>query len=143
MTVQPYLFFEGRAEEAIGFYRTALDAKVEDLMRFKDAPPAPPGQQAEGCAPMPGSGDAVMHASIHVGDAVVMLSDGMCQGKASFQGFSLAVTVPDEATADRYFGALAEGGEIRMPLGPTFFAKKFGMVADKFGVAWMIMLPQG
>ena len=141
MTVQPYLFFNGRCEEAIAFYRAALDAEVQDLMRFKDAPPNPGGQPAEGCGPAPGSEDMIMHASMTIGGSLVMASDGMSQGPAAFQGFSLAVSVTDEATATRYFHALAEGGQIQMPLGPTFFAKTFGVVADRFGVSWMILLP--
>ena len=136
MQVQPYLFFEGRTEEALEFYRKTLGAKVEMLMRFKDAPePPPPGQ----CAP--GSMDKVMHASFRIGDSELMASDGMCSGKPSFQGFSLSVSAPDEAEAKRMFGELSEGGKVFMPLGKTFFSPSFGMVADRFGVSWMVMVP--
>lgn len=133
MLIQPYLFFDGRCEEALEFYKKALDAKVEMLMRYKEAPdPPPPGMVA------PGSENKVMHASMRIGDAVVMASDGGCRGNPSFAGFSLSITVPDAAAANRVFNALAEGGQVQMPLGKTFWAPLFGMVADRFGVGWMI-----
>jgi len=137
MQVQPYLFFEGRCEEAIEFYRKALGAKVEMMMRFKDSPePIQPGM----CAP--GSEDKVMHASFKVGDSAIMASDGRATGKPVFQGVALSLTVPTEAEADRKFGALADGGQVQMPLGKTFFSPRFGMVADRFGVSWMVIVPQ-
>jgi PhnB protein len=139
MLVQPYLFFEGRCEEALDFYRRALGAEVTMLMRFKEAPEQPP----PGAVP-PGSENKVMHAAFRIGETTVMASDGHCQQKASFQGFSLSISVDDEATADRLFAALADGGQVRMPLGKTFFSPKFGMVADRFGVGWMvIVVPPG
>lgn len=135
MQVEPYLFFEGRCEEAVELYRSALGAEVEMIMRFKDSPePADP----EMCPP--GAGDKVMHASFHIGDTRVMASDGMCSGKPGFQGVSLSITVPDEATADRFFAALGDGGQVQMPLTKTFFSPRFGMVADRFGVSWMIVV---
>ena len=135
MQIQPYLFFEGRAEEAIEFYRNALGAKVEMLMHFKDSPePPPPGE----CAP--GSDDKVMHASLRIGDSTVMMSDGRCSGQPSFQGFSLSLSASSQAEAERWFAALSDGGQVQMPLGQTFFARRFGMVADRFGVSWMIIL---
>lgn len=137
MQIQPYLFFDGRCEEAVEFYRKALGAKVEMLMRYKDSPDPPP----PGMVP-PGSENKVMHASLRVGDAVLMASDGHCQGKPSFQGFSLSLDASSEAEADRLFNALADGGKVQMPLGKTFFSPRFGMVADRFGVAWMIIVPQ-
>jgi len=136
MPIQPYLFFEGRCEEAIEFYRSALGAKVEMLLRYKDSPELPP----PGMLP-PGSENKVMHAALSVDDASLLVSDGHCQGKPGFQGFSLSLTAKDEAAAKRLFGALAEGGEVRMPLGKTFFSPCFGMVADRFGVGWMIIVP--
>jgi PhnB protein len=139
MLVQPYLFFDGRCEEALDFYRRALGAEVTMLMRFKEAPEQPP----PGAVP-PGSENKVMHAAFRIGETTVMASDGHCQQKASFQGFSLSISVNDEATADRLFAALADGGQVRMPLGKTFFSPKFGMVADRFGVGWMvIVVPPG
>jgi PhnB protein len=133
MAIQPYLFFEGRCEEAIEFYRRALGAKVEVMMRYKDGPePPPPGMLP------PGSESKVMHASFQIGDATVLASDGRCSGKPHFEGFGLSLTVADEAQADRYFNALADGGEVRAPLTKTFFSPRFGMVADRFGVGWMI-----
>jgi PhnB protein len=131
--VQPYLFFDGRCEEAIEFYRGALGAKVEMLMRFKESPE--PEHLPPGADP-----DKVMHCCLRIGEASVMASDGMCQGQASFQGFALTLTAADEAEADRLFGALAEGGQVKMPLGKTFFSPRFGMVADRFGVSWMIIV---
>jgi PhnB protein len=133
MAIQPYLFFNGRCDEAIAHYQRALDAKVEMLMRYRESPePAPPGMLP------PGSQDKVMHASVRIGDAIVMMSDGRCTGEAKFDGFSLSIAVRDEATAKRCFAALAEGGEVRMPLGRTFWSPCFGMVADRFGVGWMV-----
>lgn len=134
MYVEPYLFFDGRCEEAIEFYKNALGAKVEMLMRFKDSPE--PSQMEL----PPGSENKVMHSSFHVGDTRVMASDGMCQGSPSFQGVSLSITVPDLAEAERRFNALAEGGQVQQPLIKTFFSPGFGMVADRFGVGWMIVV---
>jgi PhnB protein len=135
MQVQPYLFFEGRCEEAIELYRSALGAEVEMLMRYKDSPEPP---KPEMCPP--GSEDRVMHASFRIGETVVMASDGLSSGRPSFQGVSLSISVPDEATADRFFAALADGGQVQMPLSKTFFSSCFGMVADRFGVSWMIVV---
>jgi len=135
MQVQPYLFFDGRCEEAIEFYRRALKAEVTMLMRYKESPDAPP----PGTIP-PGSENKVMHASLRIGDSVVMASDGNCAGKPSFQGFSLSITVTNEAEAERTFAALADGGSVQMPLGKTFFSPRFGMVTDRFGVAWMVVV---
>jgi PhnB protein len=135
MPIQPYLFFEGRTEEAVEFYKKALGAKVEMLMRNKDSPePPPPGM----CPP--GSEDKVMHACFRIGDGAVMASDGRCTGKPNFQGFSLSVNAADESDAKRKFAALSEGGQVHMPLGKTFFSPCFGMVADRFGVSWMIIV---
>jgi PhnB protein len=133
MNVQPYLFFDGRCEEAIEFYKKALGAKVEMLLRFKECP----DQEHK---PSPDTADKVMHSSLRIGETTIMASDGHCQGKPSFQGFSLSLPVASEAEADRLFGALAEGGEVRMPLAKTFFSPKFGMVADRFGVSWMVLV---
>ena len=131
--LQPYLFFNGRCEEALDFYKQALGAEVTMLMRFKDAPePAQPGMSA------PGSENKVMHASFNVAGTTVMASDGRCQGKPQFEGFSLSVTVPDVADAEKLFTALGQGGQVQMPLTKTFFSPRFGMVADRFGVSWMV-----
>jgi len=135
MQVQPYLFFDGRCEEAVEFYKGALGAEVEMLMRFQDSPDPPP----PGMVP-PGSEDKVMHTCFRIGDTAVMASDGRCQGQPSFQGFSLSLTAADEAEADRLFAALGEGGQVQMPLGKTFFSPRFGMVADRFGVSWMVVV---
>jgi PhnB protein len=133
MQIQPYLFFDGRCEEAIEFYRQALGAQVDMLMRFKDSPEPPAGD----CAPA--SGDKVMHAALRIGDSVLMASDGMAAGNSpEFKGFSLSINLADEAQARRVFDALALGGTIVMPLDKTFFASIFGMVGDRFGVQWMV-----
>lgn len=135
MQVQPYLFFDGRCEEAIEFYKKTLGAKVEMLMRFKESPePPPPGCMA------PGTEDKVMHACLRIGDTAVMASDGQCGGKPSFQGVSLSITAPTEADADRMFNALADGGQVQMPLAKTFFSPRFGVVADRFGMSWMVIV---
>ena len=134
MNVQPYLFFDGRAEEAIEFYKKAIGAQVEMMMRWKDSP------EKVGCTPQ--NENKVMHASVKVGDVVVMASDGRCEGKPDFKGFALALTAKTEAEADKLFDALSAGGQVQMPLAKTFFSPKFGMCADKFGVGWMIMVGQ-
>jgi PhnB protein len=134
MQVQSYLFFDGRCEEAVEFYRSKLGAEVTMMMRFKESPEPP----APGMTP-PGSENKIMHCSFRIGGTEVMASDGMCSGKPSFQGFSLALSVPNEAEADRLFAALSEGGQVQMPLARTFFSPRFGMVADRFGVSWMVV----
>lgn len=135
MQVQPYLFFDGRCGEAIEFYKSRLGARVDMLMRYKDSPEPP----QPGMCP-PGAEDKIMHSSIRIGDTTVMLSDGLCQGKPVFEGFALSLDAASEAEADRLFASLAEGGEVRMPLAKTFFSPRFGMVADRFGVTWMIIV---
>jgi PhnB protein len=134
MQVQPYLMFDGRCDEAIEFYRRALGAEVAMLLRFKDSPD--PGM----CAP--GSENKVMHSCLRIGETSVMASDGRCTGQPSFQGFSLSITAPDEDVANRLFASLGEGGQVQMPLAKTFFSPRFGMVADRFGVSWMVYVPQ-
>jgi PhnB protein len=137
MQVQPYLFFDGQCEEAIGFYQSALGAEVTMLMRYKEAPEAPP----PGTLPV-GSENKILHSSMRIGDAVVMASDGHCQqGKPTFEGFSLSLSPQTEAEADRLFAGLAEGGKVQMPLSRTFFSPRFGMVTDRFGVSWMVVVP--
>jgi PhnB protein len=137
MQVQSYLFFDGRCEEAVEFYKKALGARVEMLMRFKEAPDPPP----PGMVP-PGFENKVMHASLRIGDTVVMASDGCTEAAPSFKGFSLSLALAKEADADRYFAALADGGQVQMPLGKTFWSPRFGMVTDRFGVGWMINVVQ-
>ena len=135
MQVQSYLFFDGRCEEAIEFYKSKLGAKVEMLMRFKDSPePAQPGMVP------PGAENKVMHSCFRIGDTAVMASDGRCLGRPSFEGFSLSITVPNEGEAERLFAALGDGGQVQMPLTKTFFSPRFGMVGDRFGVSWMVVV---
>jgi PhnB protein len=134
MPVTPYLMFNGRCEEALNFYKKALGAEVGMLMRFKESPEPPP----PGCAPV--DGNKVMHSAFQIGGTTVMASDGMAQGGPKFEGFSLTIHAKDEPEADRLFAGLSEGGQVQMPLGKTFFAKRFGVVADKFGVSWMLIV---
>ena len=138
MQVQPYLNFDGRCEEAIAFYRDALGAEVSMLMRFKDSPEPPqPGM----CPPH--SDEKIMHCSFNIGDTMLMASDCSCTGKPIFQGISLSLNVPNEAEAERLFAALADGGQVHMPMAKTFFSPRFGVVDDRFGVSWMVVvLPQ-
>jgi PhnB protein len=131
MQVQPYLFFEGRCEEAIEFYRSAVGAEVSTLMRFKEAP--------DQAAMNPGNDEKVMHAHLKIGESAVLMSDGRCGGNASFAGFSLTLSVGSEAEAAKAFDALTVGGQVTMPLAKTFFASQFGMLTDRFGVTWMVM----
>ena len=133
MNVQPYLFFEGRAEEALNFYTRALGTNADMVMRYREAPEPPPPDKVP-----PGSDDKVMHASFHVGDTEVMLSDGFCSGQPKFNGFSLAIAAADEPAARRMFDSMAAGGQVTMPMGPTFWSPCFGMLTDRFGVGWMI-----
>jgi PhnB protein len=137
MKVQPYLFFDGRCEEAIEFYRKALGAEVLMLMRFNESPdPPPPGMVA------PGSENKIMHVAMRIGETEVMASDGRAMGKPEFKGVTLSLSASSEAEADRLFNALAERGQVQMPIGKTFFSPRFGMVADRFGVSWMVVVPQ-
>ena len=136
MQMQPYLFFDGRCEEAIVFYQAALAAEVRSLRRFNEMPDPQPGMVP------PGSEDKIMHADLRIGEATLLVSDGRCGGAPNFQGFSLTLLAKDEAEVDRIFNALAEGGEVRMPVAKTFFSPRFGMVADRFGVGWIVMVGQ-
>jgi PhnB protein len=137
MKVEPYVHFDGRCEEAIEFYKTAVGARVEMLMRFKDMP------ASAGPAPMPPeTQNKVMHASLRIGDSVLLVSDGRCTGAMKFDGFSLTLNVANEAEADRAFNALGQGGTVTMPLAKTFFSPRFGMLNDRFGVSWIVIVQQ-
>lgn len=131
MQVQPYLFFDGRCDEALDFYRSTLGAEVLMLMRFKESP--------DPCAIPSENADKVMHAAFRIGSTTLFASDGHCKGKALFQGFSLSLEVANVDEAERLFAAIGDGGEVQMPMTKTFFSPRFGMVADKFGVSWMII----
>lgn len=141
MKTQPYLSFEGRCEEAIEFYRGAVGAEVTSFMRFKEMPASEePQEAAEGCGTIDAANaDKVLHSSFRIGDLEVLASDGMCSGQTGFQGISLALTVPDAAEAERLFNALGDGGQVQMPLTKAFFSPAFGIVADRFGVSWMLV----
>jgi PhnB protein len=133
MQVQPYLFFDGRCEEAAEFYRAALGAEVLMLVRFKDSPdPNTPAMVP------PGGENKVMHMRFRIGETTVLASDGRCGGQPAFNGFALSLTVASDAEAERLFAALADGGQVQMPLSKTFFSSRFGMLADRFGVSWMV-----
>ena len=136
MLVQPYLSFGGRCQEAVDFYRNVLGAEVQMLMRFKEAPESPP----PGMVP-DNWGDKIMHTCLKIGDTQVMASDGCAGSGPDFKGFSLSLTVANEAEADRKFAALSDRGKVTMPLGKTFFARRFGMAVDRFGVNWMVIVP--
>ena len=134
MRIEPYLFFEGRCEEALEFYRDALGAEVTMLMRSKDSP--------DPTMCMPGAEDKILHSSFRMGDTTICASDGRCLGPPTFQGFSLSMTVPTEAEAERLFALLSDGGQVQMPLTKTFFSPRFGMLTDRFGVSWMVLVAQ-
>jgi PhnB protein len=133
MQIQPYLFFEGCCDDALAYYQEALGARVEALLRYKDNP-SPEHNP-------PGAAQKVMHCNFRVGDTQLMVSDGNCSGKPRFQGFALTLNARDEPEARRLFAALADGGQVQMPLGKTFFSSAFGMVNDRFGVMWMVIVP--
>jgi len=125
-----YLGFDGQCEAAFAFYAKALKGEIVALMRYADAPPEIPR--------MPGKADRIMHARLTVGGRSLMGGDTPSQHFAKPQGFCVAYQADDPAEAERAFGALAEGGVVTMPIGPTFFAQKFGMLIDKFGIPWMV-----
>jgi PhnB protein len=141
MQVQSYLIFNGRCEEAIKFYEKALGAKVEMLMRFSDNPEKPTEQSSTGCAQV-GDPNKIMHSSFRIGDTVVMASDGMMDGKTEFKGISLTLNPTTEADVRRLFAALSDGGQVQQPLIKTFFSPCFGVLTDKFGVCWMVLLDE-
>lgn len=130
MEVQPYLFFDGRCDEALEFYRVALGAEITGIVRFRESP--------DRAMVQPGLEDKVMHASVRIGNTTIFASDGRCSGTPSFNGFALSLTIESEAEADRLFAALQPGGQVHAPLTTTFFSPRFGMIADRFGVLWMI-----
>ena len=140
MRAEPYLNFDGRADEAIAFYGKALGATVTALLRFKDQPKSDGG--CPGGVMPPENDEKVMHVSLQIGQSTIMGSDCHCAGKPTFAGISLTLSVPDAAQAERVFTALSEGGSVCVPLGKTFFSSSFGVVTDRFGVWWMVMVPQ-
>jgi PhnB protein len=136
MHVQPYLFLDGRCEEALEFYKKAVGAKVEMMMRFSESP-----EQKPGMAP-PGAENKIMHSCFRIGDTAIMASDGYAKGQPKFEGFSLSISAKDNAEAERLFNALSDGGKVTQPLIETFFSSRFGMLADRFGVNWMVVVEQ-
>jgi len=136
MNIEPYLFFEGRCEEAIEYYKKVAGAEVTMLMRFKDSP------ETGDSSMVPADKNKIMHASFRIGDSAIGASDGSCLGPATFKGFSLSLKVDSDADAERLFKALADGGTVHQPLIKTFFASRFGMLADRFGIGWMVLTKQ-
>jgi PhnB protein len=136
MHVQSYLFLDGRCEEALEFYKKAVGAKIEMMMRFSENP-----EQQPGMVP-PGSENKIMHSCFRIGDTAIMASDGHAKGQPKFEGFSLAINAKDIAEAERVFAALGDGGKVTQPLIETFFSPRFGMLADRFGVNWMVVVEQ-
>lgn len=135
MQVQPYLFFEGRCEEALQFYKEALGAEVISLMHYSDSPePMNPGMLPPGCE------NKVMHANFRIGETTLLASDGRCSGQPNFQSFSLTIIAKSDAEAEKLFAALGNGGQVMMPLAKTFFSSRFGMVTDRFGLPWMLFV---
>ena len=136
MKLNAYLDMKGRAQEAIEFYKQALGAEVAVLMRFKDMP----AQDDKNCEMSPEMEQKVMHATLNIGDSVLMISDSPepDSGAAEFKGITLSIGTDDMAAAEKMFHALAKEGKVEMPLARTFWAKAFGMVNDKFGVSWMV-----
>lgn len=138
-TVQPYLSFMGRTEEALAFYQKTLGAQVLMKMRFSESP--------EPCDPKmvpPGTESKIMHCSFKIGDTTLMATDGGCGElkESKFQGITLTINTTTPEDADRTFNELGLGGMVHMPLTKTFFAKKFGMLQDRFGVNWMVICPE-
>jgi len=136
--IEPYLFFNGRCEEAIQFYQQTLGAELQMMLRNRESPVSQGEASAEDCQVPAGMEDKVMHATLRIGNANMMMSDGLCDGKPVFEGFRLSFSVADAAAADRLFNALGSGGSVQMPLGKTFWSPCFGMLTDRFGVGWMI-----
>jgi len=132
MNVQPYLFFDGKCVEALEFYKKAIGAEVKTLLRWKDCP--------DPSMATPANADKVMHAHFTVGDTAILASDGHNNGAPKFEGFALTITTKSEAEADKLFGALSDGGKVALAMTKTFFSPRFGMLADRFGVHWMIMV---
>ncbi|MCR8957053.1 VOC family protein [Variovorax sp. CCNWLW225] len=140
MKVQSYLSFEGRCDEAIAFYKKALGAEVVQLMRYSDAPEMPAGEAEAGCAGGMPAADKVMHSVLRIGETELMASDGRCSGQAEFKGIMLALSASTDAEARQWFDALADGGQVMQPLTPTFFSSSFGMLTDRFGIGWMLVV---
>ena len=137
MHVQEYLNFDGRCEEAIEFYKKSLGAQVDMMMRMKEAP-----EQSPDCPTTPATENKIMHSAFRIGDTQVMATDGYSKGQAKFDGISLSLSAKDSAEANRVFNALADGGKVQMPLTKTFFSDNFGMVSDRFGVSWLVIVPR-
>jgi len=136
-TLQPYLFFEGRAEEAIAFYRQSLGAEVEMILRYGESPEPPSPDKVP-----PAMLSKIQHASLRIGGSTVSLSDGRCSGTPDFRGFAVTLVMQEGADVERTFTALSDGGHVVQPLIETFFTPRFGMVVDRFGVMWMLYVPQ-
>jgi PhnB protein len=137
MQVTPYLYFNGRCEEALSFYQQTIGARVECQMRFSDCP----GELDPNMVP-PGTEHRIMHAAFKLGETTIFAADGCASAEMKPAGFGLSLQTPDVAEAEQLFNALAWEGEVRMAMTKTFFSPSFGIVVDKFGVNWLIYVPQ-
>jgi PhnB protein len=135
MKLNPYLLFDGDCEAAFKFYEQALGAKTQSLMRFSEAPKQP---GAADCRMPAGFNDKVLHARIAIGDQIVMASDAPTGHYDKPSGTRLTLNFDKPSEAERVFHTLAEGGKVDMPIAKTFFAERFGMLSDRFGIPWMI-----
>ncbi|MBV8799874.1 MAG: VOC family protein [Alphaproteobacteria bacterium] len=130
MEINPYLNFNGNCGEAFQFYAKVLGGKDLRIMTFADAPPGMPVTRE--------TKNQVMHARFRVGDTMIMGSDGPGGRYNKPQGYAVNIGVDTPEEADRIFAALAEGGNVGMPIAETFWAKRFGVVTDRFGTHWMV-----
>ncbi|OEY99857.1 MULTISPECIES: VOC family protein [Stenotrophomonas] len=135
MKLIPFLGFNGKTHEAMAFYAQALGGKVTSEMKYSDMPPS---DNMEGCGDNqgPSDPDLIAHSQLEVGDAILMAADGPGSGDNGSTTINVDVETEDEA--ERVFKALAEGGKITFPIGETFWAKRWGMLEDKYGKPWMV-----
>jgi PhnB protein len=130
MQLNPYLNFNGQCEEAFRFYEQCFGGKIEFMMTHEGSPMADQVPKEWG--------KKIMHARLSVGNQVLLGSDAHGDCYAAPKGFAVSIDVTEPAEADRIFNALAENGTVQMPIQETFWAKRFGMLADRFGIPWMI-----
>lgn len=137
--VQTYLYFDGKCDEALAFYRDTVGAEILQLMRYRDMPLQPGSDTCVEQSMPPGCEDKVLHCSFRIGATELMASDGFCAGKPVFEGFALSLVLKDKDTVERTFARLAEGGEVRVPVDKTFFSPAFGLVVDRYGILWNVL----
>ena len=137
-TLTPYLSFDGRTREAFAFYRQALGATIQAMLSYDEMPAAAP---AEGCGDAgPPSGDGIMHACLVLPGGAMLFAGDTPPGMPyeGLKGVMLALQYDTVDEARDAFQALAQGGQVTMPLAPTFWARTFGMLTDRFGIAWAV-----